>query len=91
MDQNIEYASISAGRLALRTEGSRLVAYFAQKHTMDEAIEIGSISMMAVMENSLILETFQHLMKLCISQLLGAEFEFTKYVPAPESDKCGHA
>lgn len=83
------------GRLALRVEGPRWVAYFAQTHTMDDALEIGSMSMAIVKQNPELKEPFKDLMKSAMSSIIhaamGKETAWNPGKPAPEHEKAGHA
>lgn len=50
------------GRLAMREEGDRWVAYYAHPQTMEMAVEIGSICMVAIETNQARKEAFLTMM-----------------------------
>lgn len=84
-------------RLAFRVEGTRWVAYVAQLGTMARAVEIGSVTMMAVDQDPELKQRFMDLMKDTMGHMLKAvtgasEIEWPNQpVPAPESERSGTA
>ena len=83
------------GRLALRVEGPRWVAYFAATAGIDDAVEIGSILMSVVGRSSQCKEKFEELMQLAMVDVIykasGMEAEWGDATVAPECERAGNA
>lgn len=86
--------SVSVGRLAFRHEGRMWNAYFADQHSMDGALLIGSIAMPLV-QNEARKRAFMELMNDCFADIceetLGVRPDMPAPVPAPEHERSGHA
>lgn len=83
------------GRLAMRVEGDWWVAYYAQQHTMEGALILGTISM-AIVANKARKDAFMALMQAAISDLLSVAGGLHVHWPnppqrAPESERSGRA
>lgn len=83
------------GRLALRVEGPRWVAYFADHDSMDDAVEIGSMLMSVVGRSPQCKEKFRELMQLAMVDVIynasGMEAEWGDATVAPECERAGNA
>ncbi|RKZ15792.1 hypothetical protein DRQ53_07965 [bacterium] len=83
------------GRLSLRVEGPRWVAYFAQDNSRDDAVEIGSILMSIVGRSKQCKENFRELMQLAMVDVIfaatGHEAEWGEPTVAPECERSGNA
>lgn len=82
------------GRLALRQEGNSWNAYYAQNHTMEGAIYLGTLSMQfAVVPKHK--QAFMDLMRDVVSDILegatGIRPEWKEPHAAPESERSGNA
>lgn len=88
---------IKAGRLAFRVEGHMWVAYYAQPHTMDDAIVLGSIAMRLVTDNLERKNAFMQMMQEATSEMLKKvidptisrswSLQWDEPHPAPESER----
>lgn len=82
--------NIRVGRLAMREEGTKWVAYYAQDDTMEDAVELGSLAMVfaADIERK---NQFMGLMKECVADLIeehvGVRPAWGGTEPAPEHEK----
>lgn len=87
--------TVEMGRLALRIEGDSWVGYFAQKGTMEGAIELGRIEFGLVVRNDERRDQFKQLMQECVADIIelgtGTRPSFHPDQPAPEHEKAGHA
>ena len=83
------------GRLALRAEGPRWVAYFADSGSMDDAVEIGSILMSVVGRSPQCKQRFKELMQLAMTDVIytttGQEAEWGESTAAPPWERAGNA
>jgi hypothetical protein len=83
------------GRLAMRVEGDWWVAYYAMPNTMDGAIELGRIQMLAVQDKDR-RQAFMDIMKAFVGDILeeklGAKVDWPNPPQsAPESERSGRA
>jgi len=83
------------GRLALRVEGPRWVAYFAPSSGLDDAVEIGSILMTVVGRSKQCKDDFRELMQLAMTEVIfasvGHKPEWGEPTTAPECERAGNA
>lgn len=83
------------GRLALRHEGDNWNAYYAQAHTMDRAIPLGSIRMSLVVDNQPRKEAFMALMRDAVTDVIkgvtGLQPTWGGPQTAPEHERSGSA
>lgn len=83
------------GHLALRQEGSLVVAYYVESNNMDDSIFIGSIQMAAIHDNEDVKQAFINTMRLSISKIIklatGEDIELGDPEPAPEYEQSGNA
>lgn len=81
------------GRLAFRHEGDHWRAYYAEQGTMDEAVFLGSIPMVAA-EKPERKEAFITLMREIVGDLIeaemGREVSWGDPYVAPEHERAGH-
>ena len=66
----VEKRRVQIGRLALRVEGDKWVAYYAMEGTMSEAIELGSIASGIVSNNEQRKQAFMDLMREIVADLI---------------------
>jgi hypothetical protein len=82
-------------RIAIRTEGTVLVAYITEQSTMDRAISIGSISRVIARDYPELFERWKELMKAAMTALCQELFGVTPQnwdeSPAPERERSGNA
>jgi hypothetical protein len=80
------------GRLALRVEGDKWVAYYALENTMDDAIWLGSIRM-AIVCVPAHKQSFMVLMREAVGDILeaktGTRPEWDRPHSAPEHERAG--
>lgn len=85
----------SVGRLAFRAEGEWWNAYYAQEHTMDNAIFLGSIRMSIVRKNGDIKDAFFNLMQQAVSdgfaEIGFGDVKWNDPHKAPEHERSGSA
>lgn len=83
------------GRLAMRHEGQQWNAYYALENTMNGAIFLGSIAMVAVAENPERKQAFMNMMRDVVSDImeerLGVRPEWGEPQAAPEHERSGHS
>lgn len=85
-----------AGRLAFRVEGDKWTCYYAQAHTMDGAVWMGS-TMMGIVRDPERKKMFMDLMRDALSDFLEDKFgqrpiwPMPEGQPAPESERSGSA
>lgn len=81
---------IQIGRLAMRVEGDRWVAYYAHPDTMEIATFLGSIRFGAIKHNPQRKQAFMDMMREVVSDLieisLGKRPEWGDPKPGPEKD-----
>lgn len=82
-------------RLALRVEGSRYVAYYADGDSMDGAIEIASMHS-GVIDNDLVRERFMEFAREVFDAIMLSAFGVRPEwngdpTPAPEHERAGRA
>jgi hypothetical protein len=82
-------------RVAIRYEGTMLMAYIAQIDTMERAIPIGSISRVIAQDHPELFERWKELMKAAMTALcqtvLGVTPRNWDESPAPEHERSGNA
>lgn len=87
------YPLTQIGRLAMRREGTLWVAYYALNDTMEGALFLGSIRMVAVEYHPQRKETFMALMREMVSDILeqstGQRPSWKDARPAPEHERGG--
>lgn len=83
------------GRLALRVEGDNWNAYYALNDTMEGAVPLGSITMMAVTRNPALKQAFMDLMIGVVSDILedatGRKPTWSDPETAPEHERSRNA
>ena len=87
--------TVQVGRLALRQEGDDWVAYYADKNTMLDAIELGRIRMAIVVKSQELKEQFMGLMRVAVDDMIEERFGIRPTwggpEAAPESERSGTA
>ena len=82
------------GRLAFRTEGEFVNAYYALRGSMEGALLLFSVNRSAA-AHPIVRERILDLGRAIVGQLLheatGQRVEFLEPIPAPEHEKAGHA
>lgn len=74
-------------RLAMRERGEWWVAFAADPHTMDGAVELGRVTMASVLAHPKLKESFMELMRQTL-QLVMPEIEtWNAPVPAPNRER----
>ena len=83
------------GRLAMRQEGDRWVAYYALPNTMDDAIFLGAIALKAVDGEPARREAFLDLMRDLVADIIedatGVRPTWGGEEPAPAHERAGHS
>lgn len=83
------------GRLALRVEGQMWNAYYALSNTMEGAVHLGSIAMVAVRENPERKQAFMGLMQDFVADIIeertGVRPDWNGERRAPEHERAGNA
>lgn len=83
------------GRLALRVEGDNWVAYYAQEHTMKDALLLGSIKMALVVDHPTRKAAFMEIMKDAVGDMIraatGEKPGWNAPQRAPENERSGRA
>lgn len=81
------------GRLAMRLEGDRWVAYYALPDSMEEPVFLGSISIGAVAQNPQRKTAFMLMMREIVSEILtattGQAPQWAEPQQAPEHERAG--
>jgi hypothetical protein len=88
--------TVQVGRLAVRVEGDRWVAYYALPDTMEAPIFLGSIAIGAVTANEECKAAFIMLMRAVVEdflrEMMGARPTWgALQPPAPEHERAGNA
>ena len=93
----IDTANKQVGRLAMRVEGDKWVAYYAMPNTMQHALWLGSVKLNLVAGNNERKEQFMHFMQDAVSDAMKEALGVTAVSwpdppqPAPESERSGSA
>lgn len=87
-------SALQIGRLAMRVEGGKWVAYYARTESMKDALLLGSISM-SLVRNKDRKEAFKSLMVDCVADMLenvtGQRPDWDEEKIAPEHERSGNA
>lgn len=83
-----------SSRLAFRHEGSELVAYLAQPHTMEGALRLASVHMSIVQQPGFYpayVELMSQAYRSFVEAATGLKVESLNSMPVPEHERAGHA
>lgn len=78
-------------RIAFRSEGDVVNAYFALGETMEGALLIASIKRGALNNTPGAFEDFQALMRKIVNTVTDGAFDAFATIPAPENERTGNA